>query len=82
MNFHEELLPMRNERDKEIKQRSEFLEKRRFNQLSKDKRVIWMTYLDKETPCTKVGKYFNEFLNGTLEEYKAQYTQILTEANG
>jgi hypothetical protein len=62
---------MRKGRDEIIKKRRDFLEKRRFNQLSQDKRVIWMTYCDKETPCTKVGKYFNKFINNELEDFKA-----------
>ncbi len=40
-----------------------------------------MVYKDDETPCTKVGKYFNKFINNELEEFKAQYIALLTEIN-
>ena len=81
MGFHEELLPMRRGIDQKIKERKDFLEKRRFNQLSKEHKEIYMTYMDNETPCTKVTKYFNKFLTGELEDFKAAYGAILTEAN-
>ncbi len=52
---------MRQPKDKAIKARNDFLDKRRFNQLSDSKRVIWMTYQDAATPCTKIAKYFDKF---------------------
>jgi len=61
---------MRALRDKEHNSRKDFLEKRRFNQLSTDRRVIWMVYNDEETPCSKVARFFSRFIDGTLGEFK------------
>lgn len=81
MGLHQELLPMRKERDEAIMSRKQFKEKRRFNQLSDKKRVIWMVYEDDNTPCTKIAKYFDKFVKNELLDYKHQYSQILTDLN-
>jgi hypothetical protein len=72
---------MRNSKDEVVMARKNFLSKRRFNQLSKDKRCMWMTYWDDETPCTKVARYFNKFINNQMDEFKLAYTNALTEIN-
>ena len=72
---------MRQEKDMAIKKKRDFLEKRRFNQLSKDKRIIWMAYEDKDTPCSKIAKYFNQFILKEIEDIKHGYKVIMQEIN-
>ena len=40
-----------------------------------------MIYKDKETPCTKISKYFNKFIMNELKDFKNAYKNILTEIN-
>jgi len=80
-SFHKSLFPMRRDKDIAIQTRKEFKEKRRFNQLSKTKRVIWMTYHDEDTPCSKISKYFDKYVKGELQEFRNQYALVLTDLN-
>jgi hypothetical protein len=40
-----------------------------------------MSYIDKETPCTKIAKYFRKFIQNELTDFKNAYKTIMTEIN-
>ena len=40
-----------------------------------------MVYEDKDTPCTKIAKYFDKFVKDELQDYKHQYSLIMTDLN-
>jgi len=44
-------------------------------------REVWMTFNDPETPCTKVARYLNKFVDGSLEEFKKEYKEIVNRIN-
>ena len=73
--LHECLLPMRNSRDEKIRVKKDFLQKRRYNQLSQSKKDVMLVYQDEETPCSKVARYFKKALDNSFLEHKESYKQ-------